>query len=415
MRVTGIISEYNPIHNGHAKHIDTARYETGADFIIAVMSGDFVQRGAPAIISKYERAKYALMAGVDLVVELPLYYSTGSLDYFSKGAVSLINRTGVVSCISFGSECGDIDLLKEAASVIHSPKTEKDREIRKSLSEGHNYSTALYSSPDIPGHIKEVLGTPNNLLAASYISSSKELSFDCAFHTTKRGEAAYHDDSIGALSSTAIRREILCGLHNSLPERMPKDVYNSLSDHLKKYPAISEDTYSLLLFARIHEIIRTALCEKVNPAGELTSYLDVSDSLAGKIIKEYAHAPSYSGLCRSIKSKDINYARISRALLHIMLGIKKQYMDEYVDDGYAYFIKVLGFKRSASDLMHALKEHSDIPLITKNADAAKLMDGHALRMFSEGAAASDLYNKTACLSGRQPFRSEYEHTPVIIP
>ena len=114
MKVTAVIAEYNPLHNGHVRHIETARRETGADHIIAVMSGDYVQRGCPAIISKYERTRSALLAGADLVIELPVQYSCGSLEYFAMGAVSLIQQLGMADCISFGSECGDIELLKEA-------------------------------------------------------------------------------------------------------------------------------------------------------------------------------------------------------------------------------------------------------------------------------------------------------------
>ena len=104
MKITAVIAEYNPLHNGHVRHLEAIRRETETDFIIAVISGDYVQRGGPAVISKYERTRSVLKSGADLVLELPLYYSTGSLEYFSRGAVSLIGKTGLCDCISFGSE-----------------------------------------------------------------------------------------------------------------------------------------------------------------------------------------------------------------------------------------------------------------------------------------------------------------------
>ena len=157
MKVTAIIAEYNPLHNGHAMHIRTAREDTKADHIIAVMSGSFVQRGAPALISKYERASSALLAGADLVIELPVCFSTGSLEYFAKGAVSLIAGTGIADCISFGSECGDIGVLKEAARVISDHNGHNDPVIKNRLANGLNYAAALNTSEDIPPRIKEVI------------------------------------------------------------------------------------------------------------------------------------------------------------------------------------------------------------------------------------------------------------------
>lgn len=411
MKVTAIIAEYNPLHNGHAMHIKTAREETKADHIIAVMSGSFVQRGAPAIVSKYERASSALRAGADLVIELPVCFSTGSLEYFAKGAVSLIAGTGIADCISFGSECGDIGVLKEAASVISDHNGHNDPVIRNKLANGCNYAAALNTSEDINPRIKEVLRTPNNLLAASYISASEKLAFDCAFHTLKREGAAYHDDTKGALSSSALRREILSGTTVS-DDRIPDEISAALNEYLNNYPPLSENDLSLLLFSKIHDIVRKAVLSGSDPASVLNTYLDVSESLACKIIKTYKHASSWSDLCERLKSKDMVYSRISRALTHILLDIKKQNMAEY--EGSAQYIKPLAFKRTSSPLLHELKEHAALPVISKNADAGKILEGRALRMFNENIFACELYEKTACTMYKRPFISEYERSAVII-
>ena len=435
MKVTAIIAEYNPIHNGHIKHIETARLKTGADYIIAVMSGDYVQRGAPAVISKYERAKAALMAGADLVIELPFYYSCSSLEYFAKGAVSLIAKTGVVDCISFGSECGDINSLIEAAGIMHDLNRSDDPSIRKKLSGGFSFSHAINTSDDIPENIRKILSTPNNLLAAAYISAAKDFQGGFAFHTMKREGAAYHDDSSFALSSTSLRKDILnvqreqpereISLHNVLKDRISDEILRSLLSCLDRYTAVSEDDLSLMLFARIQDILRTAACDDADPVEVLTSFLDVSKSLANRIKAAYSHAASYTALCSEIKSKDINYSRISRALLHILLDIKKDRMDEYVKDGYNYYIRPLGFKKDSSGLLHEIKHCASVPLISKAADHADILRSfylpdapdicsHALRMFGENTAAADLYEKTVCSLSRQPFISEYEQAlPVI--
>lgn len=467
MNVTAVIAEYNPLHNGHAIHIDTLRRETDADFIIAVMSGDYVQRGCPAVISKYERTRSALLADADLVIELPVQYSTGSLEFFAMGAVSLIRSLGIVNCISFGSECGNIELLGEAAGYLsfRSVSTsaghntpEDDRtgcvegslgeaaveggsSVRRSLEQGFNYSHAVNSDSSVPDHIKSTLSTPNNLLAAAYIKAARMISFDCSFHTMKRAGSGYHDASEGALSSSALRKELLdnacrdihiCGhqlckdpadieLISGKPEyihsRIPGKIYASLCEYLAKYPVISEDDLSLLLFYRLQEFAE-------DPSA-LTAFWDVSPSLANRIMAAYSHSSSYSGLCTKLKSKDLNYSRISRALLHILLGIRSVNVREYISDGWHYYIRPLGFRRSSSALMRELKLSSSLPVISKNADAERILNDfysehfcpeilHPVRMFREGIAASDLYKKAVCSKCRQPFLSEYEHSVIIL-
>lgn len=438
MKVTAVIAEYNPIHSGHIKHLESARKDTAADFIIAVMSGDYVQRGCPAIISKYERTKAALMAGADLVLELPLPYSTGSLEYFAKGAVSLIQKTGIADCISFGSECGDISLLKEAAYLTRIPDGGHNDRLRKLLAEGVSYSNAVNNISGLPSNIEKVLKTPNNLLAVSYIKAAKDLAFGCEFHTMKRVGAAYHDDSDGAVSSTAIRKEILKvpGTYGFLNGRMSDEIRDSLINHLKDHPPLCEDDFSLLLFYKLQ-----SLCTGHDTAfavERLTSYLDVSKALAGRIISRYMHALSFSGLCDELKSRDLNRSRINRALLHILLDVKKVHVDEYVKDGYNYYIKPLGFRKSASNLLHELKKEAVLPLISKNADAAAVLKRHytaqepspitgrsaepspdgteerAIRMFNEGIRAGNLYNKAACTMCSRPFLSEHERSLLVL-
>lgn len=425
MNVTAIIAEYNPIHSGHVKHIKTAREETGADRIISVMSGDYVQRGCPAIISKYERAREALLAGADLVLELPLYYSAGSLDYFAHGAVSLIKEAGIVSCISFGSECGDLQLLKKAAGLTSSLDKKQNARLKDLLSKGYNYSYAINEVLSLPADISDLLKLPNNLLGVAYIKAAADLSFDCDFHTMKREGSAYHDDSPSALSSTSIRRDILTAhdsdLNKIIGDRMPDDIKDSLIKYLERYHAMCEDDLSLFLYYKVLSL--TGMSPSTEDAiNRLTSYLDVSPALAGKIIGRYSHAASFSSLCDELKSRDLNRSRISRALLHIILDIKKENMDEYAAGGYNYYLKPLGFLREASSLLHAIKKEAGIPIISKNADAASTLKAHyqsakmkqALKMFNEGIQGSDLYNKTACSMSGRPFISEYEQKIITL-
>ena len=452
MKTTAVIAEYNPLHNGHVQHLEAVRRDTGADYIIAVMSGDFVQRGCPAVISKYERARSALYAGADLVLELPLCYSVGSLEYFAAGAVSLVAATGIADCLSFGSECGSIDALNEAAAQLYRLACTDAASLRSKLTSGYSYALAINSLDGLSDEVRKLLRSPNNLLASSYICAALRSGFNVNFHTVRRSGSGYHDISSGALSSSSLRQELInernhfmgdgylksaAPRYTSVMDRMPEPVYNSLTDYFAKYPPLCEDDLSLLLFYKLQECIG----EDRN-ADELNRYLDVSGNLTGRIIGMYKHASSFSDLCMKLKSKDLTYARISRALIHILLDITSDKMNAYVENGYNYYIKILGFKQSASALLHELKHRSSLPVISKNADADTILRRYymsdnldsstpapptsvnpkkedalyncARMMFNDGTSASELYNKAACIQYRQPFISEYEHRPVII-
>ena len=142
MRATGIIAEYNPFHNGHKYHLETSRKLTGADYTVVVMSGNFVQRGVPALLSKYDRAGMALRNGADLVLELPAFYACGSAEYFALGAVSLLDKLGVVDSLCFGSECGDIDALSKAGRFLADEPEEYRLRLNALLEQGHSFPTA---------------------------------------------------------------------------------------------------------------------------------------------------------------------------------------------------------------------------------------------------------------------------------
>ncbi len=441
MNITAVIAEYNPLHNGHVQHLEAARKDTDADHVIAVMSGDYVQRGVPAIVSKYERSRSVLMSGADLVLALPLYYSTGSLEYFANGAVSLIAKTGITGCISFGSECGNISKLTEAASLLDDLLSDhgNNTSVNSMIAGGVNYASAINSLPGLNVNMRNLLKTPNNLLAVAYIRAAHKLMPGVSFHTVKRFGSGHNDASKGALSSTAIRNELLSSCNmmtetsspdiRALSDRIPDESFYILSDYLKKYPPLCENDLSLILFRKLQE-----LTDNGRETERLMQYLDVSSNIAAKIAKTFKQASSYSDLIGLIKSKDIAYSRISRALLHILLDIRTDNMKEYVSDGYNYYLRILGFRQKADRLLHCLKQNTSVPMITKCADAASVLKryymsdnrdtfdkdensrvlSHALRMFSEDIEASELYNKAACMKYSQPFISEYEQQMIII-
>ena len=175
MRVNGIISEYNPFHNGHKYLLTESKKATSADYTVIVMSGNFVQRGAPALINKYKRAEMALQNGADLVLELPKYYATASAEYFAMGGISLLDKLGVVTNLSFGSECGDLAVLEKIARILVEEPNDYTILLRENLKKGQSYPTArtnalLEYNADF-GEYKDVLSSPNNILGIEYLKA----------------------------------------------------------------------------------------------------------------------------------------------------------------------------------------------------------------------------------------------------
>ena len=469
MRTTAIIAEYNPFHNGHSYHIQKARELTEADFILVLISGDYVQRGTPAVTDKYRRAEMALSQGADAVIELPLYYSLGSLEYFAKGAVSLLDRLNLIDYLSFGSESGDLSLLKETAEALDE-LDERGRLGNCSISRsqtcewrtdevpgarGRGVSDAQAApaaasaqgnwadaSPEyqerLRGYIRKglsfpaaqekamvelglsaesaaVIREPNNALAIAYLRALAARKSKITPVTLKRYLSAHHDNSEGSFSATAIRsrlqsKEALYDLAMSLPDTVLQIM---VSDYGKRFP-ITENDFSGALFYKLHSCYTQALQEygdrETARKKALTGFLDINEELSSRILSTYKEASSFSDLCGKVKSKDLTYTRISRAAMHILLDISASNMKEYISDDYNYYARLLGFRsgEGAASLLHSLKQSSSLPLITKLADADKILTGrNARRLLSEEIQASDLYERTACMKYHGLFRSEY--------
>ncbi len=406
MKVTGIIAEYNPFHNGHKHHIEKARELTGADYIIVVMSGDYVQRGEPAITDKYVRTKMALECGADLVLELPLPYATGSAEYFAAGAVSLLNQLGTVDYLCFGSECGDTSKLMKAASFLAKEPFEYKELLQKYLMQGLSFPSAqeaaLHGCTD--AETATLLSSPNNRLGIEYCKALIRSGSSIAPVTVLREGGGYHDETLYDAdanlpsSASAIRRSLDIIAQNNdskstcdkeglsaCPETVLSQVPTPVADIIKKewnksFP-MKEDDFSLLLHYKL-----------LNETKEsLLTYLDITPDLADKILKYLPHYNSFSGFCMTLKSKDLTYARISRCLLHILLEIKTVHMDAYKVLELTPYARILGFHKSAATLLHEIKKHSSIPMISKLADAQNLLDTDSYEMFEKEIKASHIY------------------------
>lgn len=405
MKTVGLITEYNPFHNGHAYHIEKAKMLTGADRVIVVMNGDFVQRGAPAVMPKHLRAESALLSGASLIIELPVCFATGSAEYFAQGSISLLNRLGCIDSICFGSECGDLHLLKEIAQILADEPIEYQTALKQALKEGASFPAARQEALNIySDKYSEILASPNNILGIEYLKALAKIHSKMEPFTIKRIGAGYHDMDIdGQFSSaTAIRSDIyqLADV-NSSSESLPlthiqTQVPSSCHELMKKnyqtrYP-VKADDFSLLLKAKL-------LSET---AGSLSHYLDMSPELANRILRLRNDYLSFEQFCDLLKTKELTRSRISRSFIHVLLGITNDWLTAMKAP--APYARILGFRRDHADLLGILKRTSDIPLITSPARA--VLADTAYQMLELDIYASNLYESVITDLYGTPFHNE---------
>lgn len=402
MKTIGIIAEFNPFHNGHKYLIEKAKQETGADYCVVVMSGDFVQRGAPAITDKFTRTKMALSCRADLVIELPVYYSLGSAEFFASGAVSILDSLGVIDYLCFGSESGDLAMLSQAAEILSDEPENFKEALNKNLKSGKSFPAARQAAlSEISDFPEGLLDSPNNILAIEYLKALyRRKSNITPFTVTRKGEG-FHSDTISAFASaSALRKAVFERPEdiNALSLAIPKDASTYLTDHPGKF-IDSNDFSRLLNYKLIQESSRG-----------FTDYLDISEDLSNKIAKQHEITVFFTDLCNRLKSKDLSYSRISRSLFHILLNITCKNMEEYKNDNYTSYARILGLKKESSALLAQIHKTSDIPVIDRLKDASNLLNPLQLRLFNETLSAGKIYNMIA----ENGISSEFSLKSIIL-
>lgn len=415
MKAVGIIAEYNPFHNGHSYHMEKAKELTGADYIIAVISGDFVQRGMPALLDKYLRCEMALRSGADLVLELPAAYATASAESFAMGAVSLIDKLGVADFLYFGSECGDIGMLSALAGHLREESPAFKEAIQKELREGHTYPAAreraiescrkteiLSATEEMTcDDLQQLLNEPNNILALEYLKSLKRRNSSLIPITIKREHAGYHDMSVQRTfsSAEAIRALYPSERQPDLSGLVPVEVLNIMErEYQKRFPILPDD-FSLCLYYRL-------LMEKGQNIS-LPLYQDVSRDLGQRIYNELPSFRDYESYALHIKTKQYTLTRINRALTHILLNIRAKDYQFYSLHDFIPYARVLGFRKKSSALLSAIKQNSSIPLITKLADAEGLLNTCGKKMLWQDIFAANLYRKVQEEKFKTVLENEY--------
>lgn len=405
MKIVGLITEYNPFHAGHLYHMQQARELTGADYCVVLMSGSFVQRGEPAIFDKYRRTKAALLAGADLVLEMPIAFSTASAHEFAAYGVALLSAIGV-DAVVFGSECGQIEFLKQAASALNHESAEFQERLRKGLKAGLTYPQARAKALEMEDTWASVLTSPNNILGIEYLRAAEDLHSPMEFYTISRKGSGYHEDTLADAnfpSASAIRGII----RNSLSK--DKYLLDILASHL---PAVTHPAYTgavPVFVDDFSELLNAAVLQ----LQATFSIADLSPELAARLAKPPYFPLSFEERIQALKTRQLTYTRVSRALLHLVLGMREEDISRWKDEGYALYARILGFRRQSSPLLSCLHKKSSIPLITKMADAAQNLSPSALSLLEQEVYASHLY-QTVRMKRSGVFQNEYTEGLVFV-
>ncbi len=407
MKVLGIVSEYNPFHNGHKFHIEQSKKISGCDFVIAVMSGNFVQRGEPAIFDKWTRTKAALNNGVDMVIEIPTYFSTSSAEFFSECAVRILENTGIVNMISFGSESGHIEYIEKTANILYNEPQNFKYAIKKELSKGLPFPTARGNALEQIANIpKEILENPNNILGIEYLKTLKKINSKITPVTIKREKAHYNSKNIESTiaSATAIREYIKNNNINTAFSAVPKNCIDIYSEALncKKAPIFKNNLSHFLNYK-----LRTSNEEY------LKNILDVTEGLENRILKSLYEYYDFEEICDYIKSKRYTYTKIQRAILHIILDIQKNDFSQFIENGFSQYIRVLGFKKDSSIILSELTKKSKIPVITNTKNIYSQLDEIGIKMFEKEIQFTDIYFALSPSKNMRIPKKEFS-TPMVI-
>lgn len=412
MKVCAVIAEYNPFHLGHAYHLKQARLLTDADYIVVVMSGNFVQRGEPALVDKYARTKAALSCGADLVLELPTCFSAGSAEYFARSAISMLDHLGMVDFLCFGSECSEIQFLSQFADIFLKEPEPYKKILLEKLKLGYSYPTArsnalVIAYPELAADIS-VISSPNNILGIEYIKALHRRRSPIHPVNIRRIGSDHRDQRLGPFHSSSRALRLAIQSNRSIEElhsQMPEEAYGILTDYFDREKPLFQDDFSTLLHYKL-------LSEQ---AKGYTDYLDITPDLSDKICKYVYQYTTFSEFCDLLKSKDMTYTRISRCLLHILLNITKDNMQFYIDNQDAIsYARLLGFREDAKPLLTAIDKNTSIPLITKMADAEKLLTGGGQHMFQQEVQINDIYSSIQASKAGHKMYHEYTRPMIVI-
>ena len=410
MNICGIITEYNPMHLGHDYQVKSAKTLTNAGATILIMSGNFVQRGEPAIIDKYARAQAAVATGIDLVIELPCYFATSSAEYFASYATKLLDATGVVTHLNFGSESGDLTGLKAVADILTKEplgyKVLLNDYLKSGLSFPKARQQALIQYNEnhhiISPSLIQSIQTPNNILGIEYIKALNRLKSTIEVTTIQRIGATYHneDSQVAIPSASSIRRHLESNAPlELLSDKMPTASFKKLTQAIeaKKGPIYVKDIFPYIR----HQLLQSS-------SETLATYMDIDEGLENRFLKAINTCTTYDDFIDAVATKRYTSTRIARSLIHIYLGHTKAAFNRYYKD-MAPYLKVLAFNKQGQSIIKAIKEaNEDLPIIVNNRQGYKLLDPLQQACYMADINSTLLYNHLIAMKYGTQVKNDYQ-------
>ncbi|PYG87610.1 putative nucleotidyltransferase [Ruminiclostridium sufflavum DSM 19573] len=423
MKVLGIIAEYNPFHNGHKYHLEQSKELTGCDAVVCAMSGNFIQRGEPAVINKFARADIALQNGVDLVIELPLPFAMSSAESFAFGAVKLLDSIGIVDCISFGSEQGDLEALEFISDILVNEPAEYKAELKKQLSLGLSFPVCrqravckyMENKPaaNFSAALPTVLETSNNILGIEYLKALKRLKSNIRPYTVERIANLYNSKAFtGNISSATAIRNSICSADALNTPSLCSNAAQAVPDISKTViekefnegrGPVNIYKYENILLALIRN---TDICKLGKIAG-------ISEGLEYRIKKAAELSGSFEELLSKIGTKRYTKTRIQRILLSLTAGITKRDTELFMQYGGPQYARILGFNKTGRELLSRMKRTSILPVITKPAAFKNSCNGLLARMLEIEAQSTDIYVLGYSNSSCRKAGQEYTKNMII--
>ena len=395
-KICGIIAEYNPLHNGHIYHIRETRRIGKVDFVVAIISGNFMQRGVPAILDKWTRGRLAVEAGsVDLVLEIPYFIATESAEYYAKGSIGILESLGVIDSVSFGSEKGSVEELKDIAKLLREEPFKYSDKLTEYIAEGMSFPKARERvvAEFLGDEYSKMLRLPNNILAVEYLKHIKSMQA-----ITIKRQGGYHADDAGPEypSATGIRKKILDNKYDIVKNSVPREVYEEITNN-----SISGLSKSMKEY---FNLIRTEIVKR--NSSELENIQGITEGLENKIKKEIRYHDDYKEFVSSVKSKRYTMTAIERGLNHILMSIDKKEVEEAFENE-MWYTRVLALNDRGAFVLKKAKEKAGIKILNNINKEEKLPE-----LFKYDIMASDIYN---IITGKDMYKnSDFVMKPYIM-
>lgn len=387
MKVLGMVTEYNPFHNGHLYHLEKSKEITGCDYSVCIMSGNYIQRGSPALTNKMVRTEMALKNGVDLVIELPVYFALSSAEFFASYSIKLLDSLGVIDAVCFGSELGKLGPLFDIANILSKQpeefKTVLDSELKKGVSFATARTVAVQKILNNE-EISNIISKPNNILGIEYLKGLINLNSKITPYTIVRHKSEYNSKKTlsNIASATAIRDKLESGNIEDIINLVPKNTYEILQNEISggRAPIFSGNFENSIL-----TLLRRESKER------LLQVNDVTEGLENRIKSNANNCGTIDMLIRGINTKRYTQTRIQRILFGLLLDLKKEIFDSINSQSKPLYIRILGFTSKGKELLPRIKK-SGIPIVTAPHDFLKSCTELQREMLLADIRATDIYN-----------------------